>query len=171
MDESIDDYILGRNMADFLKLEQSSTNPWSVENASVFLRYCCPECDFSTQTLKSFTHHAVQCHRKSIVLFGPKMGAKRLLSNSFENDNNSISKEVTKSIEDNIPQEEEAIRETETIYRLETENDEQIKTEISAPGGNQPETSLLGDRSLLMKNFERIDSQLKCVDAQISFPY
>ena len=46
-------------------------NPWSVNDASVFLRYCCPECDFSDQKLEKFTTHAVICHEKSKILFPP----------------------------------------------------------------------------------------------------
>ena len=44
-------------------------NPWSVGDASVFLRYFCPECDFSDQKLGHFKNHAVISHEKSKVLF------------------------------------------------------------------------------------------------------
>ena len=29
-------------------------NPWSVEDASAFLKYCCPECDYNNSNLKMF---------------------------------------------------------------------------------------------------------------------
>ena len=44
-------------------------NPWSVGNASVFLKYCCPECEYSHQNLNKFTGHALKKHHKSKVLF------------------------------------------------------------------------------------------------------
>ena len=46
-----------------------SLNPWAVENVSVFLRYCCPECDFNHLDLQHFSNHALQNHAESI-LFG-----------------------------------------------------------------------------------------------------
>ena len=42
-------------------------NPWSVEDVSVFLKYCCPECKFSDHTLKGFTEHALENHAKAKV--------------------------------------------------------------------------------------------------------
>merc|ERR1712083_493801 len=47
-------------------------NPWSVEDLSFFLRYCCPECDFSDHNLKSFTEHALEKHLKSKSFFTPE---------------------------------------------------------------------------------------------------
>ncbi len=47
----------------------NENNPWSVEDVSVFLKYCCPECDYSNETLKIFTDHALSNHIKSTVLF------------------------------------------------------------------------------------------------------
>ena len=52
-----------------LKIESSETNPWSVEDASVFLRYCCPECEFSHLNLQTFTTHALENHNGAKVLF------------------------------------------------------------------------------------------------------
>jgi len=31
-----------------------SENPWEVSSASVFLKYCCPECQYSHQNLNDF---------------------------------------------------------------------------------------------------------------------
>ena len=52
-----------------LKTESSETNPWSVEDASVFLRYCCPECEFSHLDLQIFTNHALDNHNGAKLLF------------------------------------------------------------------------------------------------------
>ena len=34
-------------------------NPWMVDNVSVFLNYCCPECDFKEKNLQLFSDHAL----------------------------------------------------------------------------------------------------------------
>ena len=44
-------------------------NPWSVEDASAFLKYCCPECDYQILNLEMFSRHALQNHTKSKELF------------------------------------------------------------------------------------------------------
>ena len=49
--------------------EDFETNPWAVENASVFLKYCCPECEYFDQNLDSFTNHALENHANSNILF------------------------------------------------------------------------------------------------------
>ena len=54
---------------DPLKIENVEYNPWGVESASVFLKYCCPECDYSHQNLDFFTDHALKRHNKSNILF------------------------------------------------------------------------------------------------------
>ena len=36
-----------------------SENPWSVPNVSEFLKYCCPECEYSDQNLDDFSEHAI----------------------------------------------------------------------------------------------------------------
>ena len=50
-------------------MADTETNPWSVENASVFLKYCCPECNFKDGNLQSFANHALENHKRSNVLF------------------------------------------------------------------------------------------------------
>ena len=44
-------------------------NPWSVEDASAFLKYCCPECDYQILNLEMFSRHALQNHVKSKEMF------------------------------------------------------------------------------------------------------
>ena len=44
-------------------------NPWDVTDASVYLKYCCPECNYQTKGLTDFGQHALSCHDRSSVLF------------------------------------------------------------------------------------------------------
>ena len=46
-----------------------SENPWSVPNVSEFLKYCCPECEYSDQNLDDFSEHAIENHLLSVTLF------------------------------------------------------------------------------------------------------
>ena len=46
-----------------------SANPWNVLDADVFLKYCCPECDFKANELDFFSQHAVINHELSNILF------------------------------------------------------------------------------------------------------
>ena len=46
-------------------------NPWDVSNASEFLKYCCPECDFKSGELDDFSQHAIENHVLSNTLFNP----------------------------------------------------------------------------------------------------
>ena len=36
-------------------------NPWAVTDASVFLKYCCPECDYTDKILELFKKHFERC--------------------------------------------------------------------------------------------------------------
>ena len=59
-----------------VKVEDSfSNNPWCVEDATVFLKFCCPECDYQIPDLQLFSDHAVGNHDKSTALFGPEKKA------------------------------------------------------------------------------------------------
>ena len=46
-----------------------SVNPWDVSDPAVFLKYCCPECDFKCGELLGFSQHAVINHVLSTTLF------------------------------------------------------------------------------------------------------
>jgi hypothetical protein len=52
-----------------VKIEANYDNPWSVDNASAFLKYCCPECEYRNGTLNSFVNHALQNHENAIAFF------------------------------------------------------------------------------------------------------
>ena len=53
-------------------MKSDEDNPWSVVNASVFLKYCCPECEYSHQSLNTFSNHALENHHKAQLLFSQK---------------------------------------------------------------------------------------------------
>ena len=50
----------GENEESIVKVEDSfSNNPWCVDDASVFLKFCCPECDYQIPDLQMFHNHAI----------------------------------------------------------------------------------------------------------------
>jgi hypothetical protein len=54
-----------------VKVEDTfSNNPWCVDDATAFLKFCCPECDYHIPDLEMFSDHAVENHIKSSALFG-----------------------------------------------------------------------------------------------------
>ena len=54
---------------DISRLKRKINNPWNVNDVSDFLKYCCPECDFTDQNLPQFTDHALENHVLSNILF------------------------------------------------------------------------------------------------------
>ena len=44
-------------------------NPWDVPSAAVFLKYCCPECDYQVSDLPFFEEHASRNHELSRTFF------------------------------------------------------------------------------------------------------
>ena len=44
-------------------------NPWEVSDASSFLNYCCPECEFIHENLQEFSKHALENHILANSLF------------------------------------------------------------------------------------------------------
>ena len=46
-----------------------SNNPWDVSNASVFMKFCCPECPYKCKALNTFKQHATKNHELSNILF------------------------------------------------------------------------------------------------------
>ena len=55
---------------DPLKVEVFYGNPWLVDDVSVFLNYCCPECDYKEKDLRVFSDHALENHEKATAFFG-----------------------------------------------------------------------------------------------------
>ena len=62
--ETINEYSM-----DSSSVINKSINPWSVSDASVFLKYCCPECDYIDNNLSEFSNHALESHVLSNTLF------------------------------------------------------------------------------------------------------
>ena len=58
-----------------------SNNPWNVTDASVFLKYCCPECDYNHQNLTEFSDHALENHILATVLFHSALNEEQDLEN------------------------------------------------------------------------------------------
>ena len=48
----------------------SDTNPWAVKDAAVFLKYCCPECQYQCQQIDQFASHALDTHVQGTYLRG-----------------------------------------------------------------------------------------------------
>ena len=51
------------------KLDPKDFNPWAVSNASIFLQYNCPECEFKCKEIATFSTHALEHHERSKILF------------------------------------------------------------------------------------------------------
>ena len=86
-----------------VKIEESfSNNPWYVEDATAFLKFCCPECDYQIPDLQLFSDHAVCNHEKSTVLFGTETTKGQLISNGLF-DVIVSTKKTTKFLKDFCP--------------------------------------------------------------------
>ena len=71
---------------DLFKIENYETSPWSVQDLSEFLNYCCPECDFKDKNVQIFSDHAVGNHKDSNIFFG----IENKLITSAENVNSKV---------------------------------------------------------------------------------
>ena len=69
-----------------IKKEDSDVNPWSVDDASAFLKYCCPECDYHEGDLKVFSNHALENHERSSTLFNDEKSNGTHMVPKTEND-------------------------------------------------------------------------------------
>ena len=74
--------------ADPLNVESSKTNPWSVEDVSAFLKYCCPECDYIEENLRLFANHAICNHSNAETFFTTQkmweIKVKKILKGSLD---------------------------------------------------------------------------------------
>ena len=48
-----------------IKTEKVDENPWLIENAETFLKYCCPECDYKSKKIQNFSKHVSKNHFSS----------------------------------------------------------------------------------------------------------
>ena len=85
------DVDIERDVENMIKKEESMDgNPWSVHDVSVFLKYCCPECDYHNGNLKIFSDHALENHVRSSILFkGTKNGNQIVSNNKHEIEENN----------------------------------------------------------------------------------
>ena len=78
-----------------VKIEDSfSNNPWCVDDATAFLKFCCPECDYQIPDLQMFSDHAVDNHMKSTALFGAEKFKEHVIIKQehleYENNTGSV---------------------------------------------------------------------------------
>ena len=146
------------------------TNPWDVSNASVFLKYCCPECDFKSDELHGFSQHAVINHVLSNTLFG-------------QTDLDHI--EESSTIKNNaIDQEYDVNEDFDGNFESVDEYPEIVKKYVTAPQKNIDNLSKTAQdifkKSLNISNEEQFDKNFKiendnrefhqCSICNISFP-
>ena len=63
---------------------KQTINHWQVEDVSIFLKYCCPGCEYNNENLSKFEDHAVENHENSLALFFNQRKIKVEKLNSFE---------------------------------------------------------------------------------------
>ena len=87
------------------EMETSFSNPWNVSDASVFLKYCCPECDYQFVQLEIFVIHATQYHDLSKILFEEtKINSKHVKEEPFSEllENSEVIEEAFEAFDDFI---------------------------------------------------------------------
>ena len=93
-------------IVDPLKVEVNADNPWSVDQASAFLKYCCPECEYKNGTLKSFEDHALQNHENAKVFFANGDNQNLQLNPHTQEDSSKQGEYKAETIiSDNLPSE------------------------------------------------------------------
>ena len=72
---------------DYIAKEEKDSNPWLIENAESYLKYCCTECDFRSTYVQDFSKHVSMNHYTSNLFFQTeieKAVKKRILKNKKE---------------------------------------------------------------------------------------
>ena len=92
-----DSKLMGEVRIKLEKLAKEDFNPWAVSDASVFLRYCCPECDFKCRKINNFSEHALQKHDRAKTLFSERKLHKDLLLSSYNGLNEEIPQDFVKT--------------------------------------------------------------------------
>ena len=57
-----------KSTSDVSDFNDSSINPWKVENLKEFLNYCCPQCDFWCKEESEFYSHSVETHKQARII-------------------------------------------------------------------------------------------------------
>ena len=121
---------------DPVKLEAiDAINPWMVDNVSVFLNYCCPECDFKAKNLKLFSIHALKNHEEALVLF------EEVLSDIEVKNNNSDTYKVDQM---DIKSENEEIG-----FRIDLKSHEKQADQVSDKSRMPGESRVLLDNRII----------------------
>ena len=85
------------------EMKTSFSNPWNVSDASVFLKYCCPECDYQFVQLEIFVIHATKYHDLSRNLFEEtKIKSEHLKEEPFSEllENSEVIEEASEHFDD-----------------------------------------------------------------------
>ena len=140
---------------DPLKLEAFDvSNPWMVDNVSVFLNYCCPECDFKEKNLKLFSNHALENHEEALVLF------EEVLSDiEAKNDNSDTYKEDQM---DSSSENEEIGR------RIDLKSHEKQTDQVSDKSGMPGESRVLLENRIMSTSSRKQISRSCCVKTCMS---
>ena len=73
-----------------LKSEDIKSNPWLIENAKRFLKYCCPECEFNSKSIYDFSMHVSENHYTANMFYQsntetfPKENIEKIFIHSLE---------------------------------------------------------------------------------------
>ena len=80
-----EEYIEELQMENIVKREKNDSNPWLIENAEEFLKYCCANCDFNSKDLQDFSNHVSANHFTSNLFFQGKVNkqVKRTIAKPF----------------------------------------------------------------------------------------
>ena len=81
------------------ELENSTGNPWLVENIQAFSFLNCPECAFKVKEVGIFQDHAVRNHSQSSVLFGPNVKSEFIAVKTEQNSEISIEHPIMDPLE------------------------------------------------------------------------
>ena len=52
-----------------VKEENVHSNPWLIENAKTYLKYCCPECRYSSKDVNDFSKHVSENHQSNNMFY------------------------------------------------------------------------------------------------------
>ena len=52
-----------------MKTENIHSNPWLIENAETYLKYCCPECQYNSKDVNDFSKHISENHYSKNMLY------------------------------------------------------------------------------------------------------
>ena len=95
------------------ELENSTENPWLVENIQAFSFLNCPECAFKVKEVGIFQDHAVRNHPQSSVLFGPNVKSEFIAVKTEQNSEISVEHPIIDPLE-SVMNQECALTEIET---------------------------------------------------------